>query len=114
MRLIGLGTGFFIARDKVLTNFHVVRTCMALTVGNNREGKEIDARYDYGDPQSDLAILTTEPTDVTPARFETKIGADTVQDLAVVGYPAIGLPRLIAQLDRIKADAGDVAQEKDM
>ena len=114
MRLIGVGTGFFIARDKVLTNFHVVRSCMALTVGNNREGREIDARYDYGDPQTDLAILTTEPADVTPARFETEIGADTVQNLSVVGYPSIALPRLIAEIDPVKADLADVASEQNL
>jgi S1-C subfamily serine protease len=110
--LFGLATGFFIARDKVLTNFHVVRSCMALTVGNNREGKEIEARYDYGDPQSDLAILTTEPTDVTPAHFETAIGADAVQDLSVVGYPAVGLPTFVAELDKVVADPKDVANEQ--
>jgi len=110
MRLIGLGTGFFIARDKVLTNFHVVRPCLALTVGNNREGKEIMARYDYGDPQMDLAILTTEPADVTPARFEPVVGPETVQDLSVVGYPAIGLPTYVAELDKVTAEAADIAK----
>ncbi len=113
-RLVGFGTGFFIAPNKVLTNFHVVRPCMALTVGNNREGREIDARYDYGDPQADLAVLTTEPADVTPARFETEIGPETTQGLAVVGYPALGLPVLFAQLDRVIADAADVANERDL
>jgi len=111
MRMLGAGSGFFIARNKFLTNFHVVRRCTAVTVGNNREGKEIMARYDYGDPQTDLAVLTTAPMDVTPARFATSVSADTAQDLSIVGYPAIGLPTLIAELDRVAADPADLAQD---
>ena len=114
MRLLGVGTGFFIARNKFLTNFHVVRPCTAVTVGNNREGKEIMARYDYGDPQKDLAVLTTAPIDVRPARFESMIAPESAQDLSIVGYPAVGLPTLIAELDKVAAVPGDLVKEEQL
>ena len=38
LRRLGTGSGFFISAERVLTNFHVVDNCRALTVGNNVEG----------------------------------------------------------------------------
>ncbi len=41
LRLAATGTGFFVAKGIVLTNFHVAGSCKALTVGNNSEGEEL-------------------------------------------------------------------------
>ena len=114
LQKIGVGTGFFIAPDKVLTNFHVIRSCTAVTVGNNTEGEEVDALLDTGDPVMDVALLSTKPMAVTPAQFETEIRSDTAQGLSVVGYPALGLPLLIAEQDPILADPADMMKQANL
>jgi S1-C subfamily serine protease len=111
LKKIGVGTGFFIAPDKVLTNFHVIRSCTAVTVGNNTEGEEIDALLDSGDSAVDVAVLSTKPMAVTPAQFEIEIRSETAQGLSVVGYPARGLPLLIAEQDPILADPADMMKQ---
>ena len=114
LRRVAVGTGFFIGPDKVLTNFHVVDTCTALTVGNNREGAESDAKLVAGDAALDLAVLSTDAMSVTPARFETAIPMETGPDLAIVGYPNHGLPVLEAELDLVSSVNADVVGNRRM
>jgi S1-C subfamily serine protease len=104
----GTGTGFFVTPQKVLTNFHVIDGCKALTVGNNSEGKEADAKLEAGDAAVDLAVLSTDEKGATPAWFETVIEMETGADLAIVGYPEHGLPVLQAELDQVSVDHADL------
>jgi S1-C subfamily serine protease len=107
LRLAATGTGFFIGRDIVLTNYHVAAGCAAVTVGNNVEGMEIAATFVAGDPAADLAVLSAAAPDVSPAQFRMTIDTDTRQRWAIVGYPEHGLPVSQAELDRVWIDPVD-------
>jgi S1-C subfamily serine protease len=108
MRRIGSGSGFFIAADRVVTNFHVVENCRAMTVGNNTEGEEVDAKVIATDPRADLAVLAAEEKDVQPAQFLTGPFIETREDLAIVGYPEHGLVVLQAELHRVAVFQDDL------
>ena len=100
MRLAGTGSGFFFTHDKVLTNFHVVAGCHGMTVGNNTEGEEVDAKLAAADAQADLAVLSAEAMNVQEAKFLMPALGETRADLAIVGYPEHGLPVLQAEIGR--------------
>ncbi len=108
MRITGTGSGFFIAGDRVLTNFHVVGGCRGLTVGNNTEGEEVEANLVASDPQADLAVLSAQVKDIQPAHFLVKPFMESREDLAIVGYPEHGLPVLQAELDRVAVFEDDL------
>jgi S1-C subfamily serine protease len=112
LRLAGTGSGFFIAQNRVLTNFHVAGTCKALTVGNNREGQETDAVLVAGDAAVDLAVLSTIGAGETPALFNTDTPLESGAHLAVVGYPAFGRPVLDAQLEQASVMDSDAAGDR--
>ncbi len=107
LRLAGSGTGFFIGPDSVLTNFHVVAECAALTVGNNHDGMEVAAKFVAGDPEADLAVIAASAPDTTPAQFRIEVNTDTAQTWAIVGYPVRGRPVLQAEFDRVWIDPLD-------
>jgi S1-C subfamily serine protease len=112
LRQAARGTGFFIGPESVLTNFHVVSRCSAVTVGNNFEGKEVAAMIIAHDEMADLAVLSAAASDVTPARFKTTVDTDTAQTWAIVGYPAVPVsPVPAARLDRIWIDPIDFLGE---
>jgi len=107
-REIALGTGFFIAPDLVMTNFHVAGNCAALTVGNGIEGRELLAKLVAGSRADDLAVIQTDAAAGRPARFETALYTESGQDLAVVGYPEHGLAVLEAELSPVSAREQDL------
>ncbi len=80
MRRIGTGSGFFIAANQLLTNFHVVASCRAMTVGNNTEGEEVAAKLFASDPQADLAVLSAEEKDIQPAQFRRILRSSVIQN----------------------------------
>jgi S1-C subfamily serine protease len=108
-QLAGTGSGFFISTDKLLTNFHVVNGCAALTVGNNTEGKEVDAQLFVNDADADLAVLNATEPNIAPAQFRMTDPEDPRDEFAVVGYPEHGLPVLEAELDRVMVFPDDLA-----
>jgi S1-C subfamily serine protease len=111
LRRLGTGSGFFIAPDRILTNFHVVDNCRALTVGNNVEGVEASATLIAGDRTVDLAVLSTGAAGVVgvkPARFQSGAAGPTSEKLAVVGYPEHGLPVLVAELAEVSVYVPDL------
>jgi serine protease Do len=101
-REAGVGTGFYVAPDKVITNSHVAGNCAVRTVGNGTEGAEIIGRIVADDPADDLALLAVD-VPAEPAAFETELYTETGHSLAVVGYPAHGLAVRLAEL--VPADA---------
>jgi serine protease Do len=105
---VGSGTGFFISSTHLLTNFHVVNGCRAMTVGNNSEGKEVDAKVIAGDANLDLAVLSAEEQDIRPAQFLVDPLTESREDLAIVGYPEHGLPVLQAELHHISVYEDDL------
>jgi S1-C subfamily serine protease len=108
MRQIGTGSGFFIATNHLLTNFHVVDGCRAITVGNNTEGEEVDARLIASDSRADLAVLSADEKDVQPAQFLTGTLAESQDHLAIVGYPEHGRVVLQAELHPIAVFQDDL------
>ena len=99
-RLAGVGTGFYVSSDEILTNFHVAGKCGAVTVGNETEGHEAVATVVAGDPAVDLLLLRTDRHVGAPARFAA--GA-LDSPLSVVGYPEHGLPVRVAEVSPVSA-----------
>jgi S1-C subfamily serine protease len=93
----------------VLTNFHVVDRCKALTVGNNYDATEVIAKLRAGDREADLAVLSAAAPDITPARFRTVVDTNANQTWAIVGYPEQKprVPAMEAELDRVWIDPFD-------
>jgi S1-C subfamily serine protease len=112
LHLASTGSGFFIAQNRVLTNFHVAGSCTALTVGNNREGQEEDAGLVAGDAAVDLAVLSTIGADETPVVFNSDTALESGAHLAVVGYPAFGRPVLEAQLEQASVMDSDATGDR--
>jgi S1-C subfamily serine protease len=108
MRRVATGSGFFFASNLLLTNFHVVGSCTALTVGNNTEGEEVDAKLIANDSPLDLAVLSADEGDIQPARFLTAAFNESRDDLAIVGYPEHGLVVLQAELHRVAVFQDDL------
>lgn len=111
-RPVAAGTGFFVARDRVLTNYHVVKDCKALTMGNNIEGWEVDAQFLAGDERADLALLSARASGIRPARFRTRANEGAGDGWAIVGYPDNAFPILQAELDRVTLDPADIFSDK--
>jgi S1-C subfamily serine protease len=107
-RRASTGTGFYIAPNLLLTNFHVAGRCAALTVGNGSEGTETLATLVAGDPNADLAAISTGLAAAAPARLVTALKPDAGSDLAIVGYPEHGMAVLQAEVSHVTANDGDM------
>ena len=111
-RMYSVGSGFFIAPDKVLTNFHVAGDCAVVTVGNDSEGEEIPGKLIAGDAAVDLAVLSTRQASTEPARFESAIYTESGQGLVIVGYPEHGLAVRRAEVSPVSARPADLVAER--
>jgi len=78
----GVGSGVVFKPDVVLTNDHVVAGNTELTIGY-ADGSESRAAVVAGDPVSDLAVVRTERTGLTPARFATGLPPQGCPVLAI-------------------------------
>ena len=77
----------------VLTNYHVVKNCKAVSV-KSRNAAPASARVDAVDPKNDLAILKVDPTVVTgtPAVFRRQSRPPKLgESIGVIGYPLTGI-----------------------
>jgi S1-C subfamily serine protease len=92
-RMIGNGTGFFVAPHRVLTNHHVVERCTALTV-RGVDGKTVTAELVADEKARDLALIKTEAVAVSIATFRPTATTRIGEAVATVGYPDQGLPRI--------------------
>lgn len=87
-----LGTGFAIAKTKIVTNAHVVE--IAETDENARirivpsaGGPSVLGRLIYIDPSKDLAVLDVQHGDFAPATLGTRV-TNSGQNVSALGYPA--------------------------
>jgi S1-C subfamily serine protease len=80
------GTGFYFAKNRVMTNAHVVAGTRSLKVELN--GREADARVVVYDPERDLAVLYVPEMDAPALRFVPQAPSGT--DAIVVGFPLDG------------------------
>jgi S1-C subfamily serine protease len=108
-RLSGTGSGFYIGHGgEILTNDHVVNHCNMLTATADDDSKH-DAILAAASPPGDIALLRTGQTPRSIARFSTTPQASAGERLAVVGYPAYGLPTRLSSLTPAQADPAMLA-----
>jgi S1-C subfamily serine protease len=96
------GSGFVYARERVMTNAHVVAGTRSVEI--EADGRRHDARVVAYDPDLDLAVLYV-PGLAAPAMKFAEQPARTGADAVVLGYPLDG--PFNAQSARIR-DLGDI------
>jgi serine protease Do len=113
-RLSGTGSGFYIsAAGDALTNNHVIAGCELVTVTTEGSAK-VPATVAATDPQHDIALLHAAAPAPAFARFSAVLADPTAHDLAVVGYPAYGLPTIrsslapASEMRQFTADGGNI------
>src|SRR5262245_53949387 len=67
-RMIGSGTGFFVAPQRVLTAYHVIERCAVLTIRGN-DGKTVTAERVADEKKRDLALISVQAAAVSIATF---------------------------------------------
>jgi serine protease Do len=92
-RMIGSGTGFFVAPQRVLTAHHVIERCAALTIRGN-DGKTVTAERVADEKKHDLALISIQAPAVSIATFRPTGTTRAGEAVATVGYPLQGLPRI--------------------
>ncbi len=101
--LVSVGTGFFVdGEGAVLTNHHVVAECASVTVlglDGRRAGRPVAV-----DPGGDMALVAT-PKAPPPAvaRFSAAYARSAATAGAVIGFPSIGAPTVVASLTPVLA-----------
>jgi S1-C subfamily serine protease len=80
------GSGFLFARDRVMTNAHVVAGVDRPTVSIG--GCSVAGRVVYYDPDVDVAVISVSSGDTTPLPFDTTVSAK--EGVAILGYPQDG------------------------
>ncbi|WP_207479342.1 S1 family peptidase [Arenibaculum pallidiluteum] len=107
-RLAGVGSGFAVGPGgEVMTNHHVIDGCAALTVFAPGRGRHVALAL-ASDAEADLAVLRAGTRAETWARFSAAPGRARSLHGAVVGFPAIGAPTVLATLTAVHA--GDPTQ----
>jgi len=94
----GFGSGFFIRRNTILTNVHVVTTNYSVTV-RMPDGRTLSARVDTTAPELDIAVLrlNDSPPDNQPVlTMGTVARARQGQDVVVLGTP-LGLQNTVTR-----------------
>jgi S1-C subfamily serine protease len=108
-RLVGTGSGFYIgAGGELLTNNHVIDRCEFFTATSD-EGEKIAATLVAASPPRDIALLRTDRTPPGIARFSSAPIRSNGAQLAVVGYPAYGLPTRLSSLSPAHTDSALLA-----
>lgn len=103
-RLTGTGSGFYVGRDgEILTNDHVVSHCSLLTATADDDSKH-SAMLVATSPSVDIALLRTARRPPAVARFSTAPQASNGEQLAVIGYPAYGLPTRLSSVTPAQTD----------
>jgi len=92
----GVGSGIIYSSDGyIITNNHVVGDAIELTVTLN-DGKEFPAKIIAADPNTDIAVIKIEATDLKPAEF---VSVDDVKvgELAIAVGSPFGLQQTVTQ-----------------
>jgi S1-C subfamily serine protease len=108
-RLTGTGSGFYVGPDgEILTNDHVVAHCSMLTATADDDSKHA-AVLVATLAAVDIALLRTTRLPPAIARFSTAPQASDGDQLAVIGYPAYGLPTRLSSLTPAQTDPASLA-----
>jgi len=88
------GSGFFVGRGEVLTNYHVVKTAaeddakLVLVIGSDPAKRKLaDAQVVAGNEELDLALLRTKEMPPFTLRFATERSLQLTQPVWVAGFP---------------------------
>jgi len=88
------GSGFFVGRDEVLTNYHVVRAAaegeadLVVVIGTDPKTRKLsNARFVAGDEELDLALLRTDQASSNILRFGSDKALRLTQPAWVAGFP---------------------------
>ena len=88
------GSGFFVGRGEVLTNYHVVKAAIegdakvVLVIGTDPARRRVvDAEVLAGDEEADLALLRTSEKNVNTLRFGSDRSLQLTQSAWVAGFP---------------------------
>jgi serine protease Do len=104
-RLIGTGSGFYIGfNGELLTNDHVTNHCEQLTATSD-DGEKQAVALVATSRSYDISLLRTGTRPPGVARFSPAPDLSQGQPLAVVGYPAYGLPMRLSTLSPAEAGA---------
>ncbi|UEM20093.1 serine protease [Skermanella mucosa] len=105
------GSGFFInGQGQVLTGFHVVAHCAALTVSTVEGGRK-PASVVASDQGMDLAVLQAKAKPKRFARFDPAPGRSRGIDASVVGYPALGAATVVPSRTAVEAWPAQVTSD---
>ncbi len=86
-----IGTGFVVARQRVLTNQHVVEGCRRITV-RSPEGVELAASaHAAPDSRRDLAVLAVAGEVGPPLRFRASPAVRRGEEVVTYGFPLSGI-----------------------
>ncbi|EWY41477.1 hypothetical protein N825_27260 [Skermanella stibiiresistens SB22] len=97
------GSGFYInSQGQVLTGFHVVARCAAVTVSTITGGRT-PAHVVVSDYGLDLAVLQTKARPKSFARFNPAPDRDRSLTGSVVGYPALGAATIVPSRTPVEA-----------
>jgi serine protease Do len=108
-RLTGTGSGFYVGWDgEILTNDHVIAHCGMLTATADDDSKHAAALVATS-TAADIALLRTARLPPAVARFSTAPQASDGEQLAVIGYPAYGLPTRLSSLTPAQTDPASLA-----
>jgi S1-C subfamily serine protease len=92
LRLVSIGTSFFVTEDgKLLTNNHVVDGCKAVTI-ETPAGLTLPVKVLAVDVHYDLALLQASIRPLAIAVFRAQILSDLGAPIATIGYPDQGMP----------------------
>lgn len=91
-RLSGLGSGFFVSRNRIVTNAHVARAARTLKITSRHIGRLVEAQVLVAEPNfsvngDDFAVLAVEGVDGTPLPLAHT--ADKLQEVITAGYPSL-------------------------
>jgi S1-C subfamily serine protease len=88
---ISSGTGFVVARQRVLTNQHVVDGCRRITV-RGTDGREMPASLQAApDGRRDLAVLAVEGDPGPVLRFRASPAVRRGEEVVTYGFPLSGI-----------------------
>lgn len=88
---ISSGTGFVVARQRVMTNHHVIERCSAVRVRAADGGRDLVARVVAEDPRRDLALLSVEGDPGPPLSFRRGPAVRRGEPVVTYGFPLAGL-----------------------